>query len=92
MKKNQNASSPCNDTSTDVQYIYTINRSSGLQYSSESYGGKYRHVENDGHSNKHTLFRRILFEKNQNAPRPLMILLQMYNMFRLLIGVPDYSI
>ena len=30
----------------------TINRSSGLQYSSESYGGKQKHVDNDGHLNK----------------------------------------
>ena len=62
-KKNQNAPRPSerpqvrgekmsNDISTDVQYIQTINRSSGLQYSSESYGGKQKHVENDGHLNK----------------------------------------
>ena len=42
-------------------------------------------------------------KKNQNAPRPSerppvrgkkcqMILVQMYNKFRLLIGVPNYSI
>ena len=42
-------------------------------------------------------------KKNQNAPRPSerspvrgekcqMIFVQMYNIFRLIIGVPDYSI
>ena len=46
---------------------------------------------------------RMNGKKNQNAPKPSerppvrgkkcqMILVQMYNIFRLLIGVPDYSI
>ena len=70
MKKSQNAPRPSNDIGTDVQYISTINRSSGLQYSSESCGRKQKHVENNGHINKLFFFRRILFEENQNAPRP----------------------
>ena len=54
-----------NDISTDVQYIWTINRSSGLQYySSESFGGKQKHVENDGHLNKlFLLLWRMVFEE-----------------------------
>ena len=56
MKKNQNAPRPSNDIRTDIQYILTINRSSGLQYSSESYGGKLKHVVNDGHLNTHFFF------------------------------------
>ena len=63
MKKKQNAPRPSNDISTDIQYIKTINRSSGLQYSSESYRGKQKHVENDGHLSKHFFFRRMLFEE-----------------------------
>ena len=59
-----------NDISTDVQYIYTVNRSSGLQYSSESYEGKQKDVENDGHLNKHFFFGECCLKKNQNAPRP----------------------
>ena len=62
---------PSNDISTDVQYIWTINRSSGLQYSRESYGGKQKHGENDGHLNKHFFFLgECCLKKNQNAPRP----------------------
>ena len=59
MKKNQAARRPSerppvrgekmsNDISTDVQYIQTMIRSFGLHYSSESYGGKQKHAENDG--------------------------------------------
>ena len=71
MKKNQNVSRRCNDISTDVQYILAIYSSSGLQYSSESYGGKQKHVENDGHLNKHFCFvGEWWLEENQSAPRP----------------------
>ena len=81
MKKNQKAPRPSerppvrgekmsNDISTDVQNISTITRSSGLQYSSESCGGKQKHLENDGHLNKHLLvFGECCLKKNQNAPR-----------------------
>ena len=48
-----------------------INRSSELQYSSESYGGKQKHVEKDGHLNKHfCFFGECCLKKIQNAPRP----------------------
>ena len=70
MKKNQIALRPSYDITTDVQYVQTINRSSGLQYSSELYGEKQKHVENDGHLNKHFfLFGEYCLKKNQNAPR-----------------------
>ena len=60
-----------NDISTDIQYNETINRSSGLQYSSESYGGKQKHVESDGHLNKHFGGGgEWCLKKIQNAPRP----------------------
>ena len=45
--------------------------SSGLQYSSESFGGKQKHVEKDGHLNKHFwFFGECCSKKIQNAPRP----------------------
>ena len=70
MKKNQIALRPSNGVSTDVQYSETDIRSSGLQYSSESYGGKQKHVENNGHLNKFFFLGDFCWKKNQNAPRP----------------------
>ena len=38
---------------------------------SESYGGKQKHVENDGHFKKHfCFFGECCLKKNQNAPGP----------------------
>ena len=48
LKKNQNAPRLFNDISADVQHIKIASRSSGLKYISESYGGKQKHVENNG--------------------------------------------
>ena len=71
LKKNQNAPRPSNDISADVYHIKIVSRSSGLQYSSESYGGKQKHVENNGHSNKHfCFFGECCLKKNQDALRP----------------------
>ena len=71
MRKNQNAPRPSNDISADVQHIKIVSRSSGSQYSSESYGEKQKHVENKGHSNKQFCFiGECCLKKNQDAPRP----------------------
>ena len=65
---------------------------SGLQYGSESYGGKQKHVENDWHLNKHFWGgENGVLRKIRTQLDLLMTLVQMYNIFRLLRGVPDYS-
>ena len=52
-KKNQNAPRPSERPPVRVRGPVRGGKMSGLQYSSESYGGKQKHVENDGHLNEH---------------------------------------